>query len=321
MSYTHLTREERYTIDQLSKKGETIRNISIIIDRSPSTVSRELRRNTPIESTYDYKKAHQFKEGRHHGAQEKYTHEDWDRVSSLLRKDWSPEQITGWLKKMKKSSPSVETIYKHIKKDRLNGGSLYHFLRKKKPYAKRGGLKDGRGQIPGACCIEKRPREVEERCRIGDWEIDTVIGEVGGDVLVTMVERKSRFTLIRKASSKSSEDVGRELFNALIGHKERVLTLTADNGKEFSKHKLTSSLLDCKYYFAHPYASWERGSNENMNGLIRQYFPKKSSFAHLTAQEIEDVQNSLNSRPRKCLDYSTPNEIFFEQPPCVALAG
>ena len=168
--------------------------------------------------------------------------------------------------------------------------------------------------------IEERPAVVDQKYRVGDWEIDTMIGLQGGAVLVTLVDRMSRYTLIRKAESKEAMAVGEQLWRALRLHTDKVLTITADNGKEFAGHKLTAALLECDCYFANPYASWERGLNENTNGLIRQYFPKKSHFNHLTEADIQRVQNALNSRPRKCLGFKTPNDIFKTSQP-VALAG
>jgi IS30 family transposase len=168
--------------------------------------------------------------------------------------------------------------------------------------------------------IDQRPSVVDERSRLGDWEMDTVIGRPGGSVLVTMVERVSRYTLIALAASKEAIAVGGAILRAMHPHREKVLTMTYDNGKEFAHHVLLADLLDADAYFAHLYHSWERGLNENTNGLIRQYFPKRSCFAELTDEEVALVQNKLNSRPRKCLDYATPNDIFTAPPP-IALAA
>ncbi len=159
--------------------------------------------------------------------------------------------------------------------------------------------------------IDQRPPIVEERTRIGDWEMDTVIGRPGGPVLVTMVERRSRFTLIRKVPSKEAIVVTAAILEATKPYRDKVLSHTYDNGKEFAMHELLTEILEAQAYFAHPYHSWERGLNENTNGLIRQYFPKRTDFSTITCKDVKEVQDKLNRRPRKCLDFQTPNDIFL----------
>ena len=168
--------------------------------------------------------------------------------------------------------------------------------------------------------IDQRPKVVDERMRLGDWEMDTVIGRPGGPVLVTMVERFSRYTVIRLASSKEALAVSAAIISGLKEHRDKVLTKTYDNGKEFAHHKLVAEILEAEAYFAHPYHSWERGLNENTNGLIRQYFPKGTDFTTITAAQVAEVEMKLNRRPRKCLDYQNPNDIFHSTPP-IALAA
>ena len=216
---------------------------------------------------------------------------------------------------------SHESIYQHIYRDKQAGGTLHnHFRHRCKSYRKRGSGNERRGRLKDQVMIDQRPSVVDERSRLGDWEMDTVIGRPGGPVLVTMVERVSRYTLIALAASKEAIAVGGAILRAMHPHREKVLTMTYDNGKEFAHHVLLADLLDANAYFAHPYHSWERGLNENTNGLIRQYFPKRSCFAELTDEEVALVQNKLNSRPRKCLDYAPPNDIFTAPPP-IALAA
>jgi len=322
MPYTHLTRDQRHTIHTLHTQGHTLSHIALSIGCSKSTISRELKRNSDENGHYDHVSADALALSRKHGALPKFTLQDWEVVEQKLRLQWSPEQVSSTLKKDGINAPSHERIYAHIWQDKKNGGALHTHLRHKiGSYKKRGNTYEKRGQIKDQTMIDQRPTEVETRERIGDWELDTIIGHVGGHVLVTMVERKSRYSLIRKATSKQALEVGEQLWRALEPHDGKVLTLTADNGKEFAGHKLTSALLDCQYFFAHPYHSWERGLNENTNGLIRQYFPKKSSFDNLSDQDIQRVQDLLNSRPRKCLDFKTPNDIFFANPTSVALAS
>ena len=196
------------------------------------------------------------------------------------------------------------------------GGDLHKHLRHCcKSCRKRGCGRERRGGLRNQVMIDERPSVVEERSRIGDWEMDTVIGKPGGPVLVTMVERVSRDTLIALATSREALGVGAAILAAMKGSKEKFMTMTYDNGKEFAHHELLADLLVASAYFAHPYHSWERGLNENTNGLIRQYPPKGSDFRSLTGEEVAGIQNKLNSRPRKCLDYPTPDDIFHAPPP------
>jgi len=180
-----------------------------------------------------------------------------------------------------------------------------------KKYKARGSGKDSRGHIKNAVSIDERPEIVEEMRRIGDWEIDTVIGKNHKQALVTIVERKSKFTVMKKVENKTAELVAAATIELLGPYKERVLTITADNGKEFAHHEKVAEALECDYYFAHPYSSWERGLNENTNGLIRQYFPKGSSFKEIMGKMVKRAKGLLNRRPRKTLDYATPTEVFF----------
>jgi IS30 family transposase len=206
---------------------------------------------------------------------------------------------------------SHEVIYKHIRADRANGGLLYKHLRHSgKKYNKKGAYPAGRGCIPGRVDIKERPSIVEEKIRFGDLELDTMIGANHEGVIVTIVDRSSKLTKIRKAPSKEAAAVEKIIIEALSDWKEHVKTLTADNGKEFSAHKNISQALEADFYFATPYHSWERGLNEHTNGLIRQYFPKGMSFKDITDEEIARVELALNSRPRKSLDYETPLEAF-----------
>ncbi|MEJ6634633.1 MAG: IS30 family transposase [Akkermansiaceae bacterium] len=210
------------------------------------------------------------------------------------------------------ASISHETIYVRIYRDKRHGGELHRHLRHKvKSYKNRSLQNDRRGQIKGAISIEERPEIVDLKGRIGDRELDTVIGKASGSVLVTMVERCSRFTIIAKAANRSAEEVSMAIMTRLIAYRDKLHTLTFDNGKEFANHAMIDEILDCQSYFAHPYSSWERGLNENTNGLIRQYFPKKTNFDQISIDQIAEVESKLNRRPRKCLDTKTPNEIFF----------
>lgn len=310
MPYKLLTREQRYTIELERKEGTSVSEISQKIGVHRSTVYRELKRNSILSDQYYYEEAEALSHQRR--PRSWFKSHDWDEVESLLREDFSPEQVRGTLLKKGKDSPSVETIYQHIQIDKERGGTLYQHLRHHpKPYRKRGAQKDKRGQIKERIDISDRPEIVKEKTRLGDWEADTIIGSPGGKVLVTLVERLSRYTLVALAENKTAEAVNATIYKLLKEYQDKVHTITYDNGKEFAHHYLINERLNAQSYFATPYHSWERGLNENTNGLIRQYFPKKSSFDHLSNQEVQAVQDKLNSRPRKCLEFETPNALFL----------
>jgi IS30 family transposase len=216
---------------------------------------------------------------------------------------------------------SHEWIYQYILRDKQAGGDLHTHLRCQKPRKKRYGAPDRRGQIKGRVSIDERPSIVNERSRVGDWEADTVIGKQGGAVLVTLVERKTRLSVIGKAPNRTAQEVTTVILKGLTPLAAQVQTLTYDNGKEFALHQEIAKELDARGYFAHPYHSWERGLNENTNGLIRQYFPKGKDLSEVTDTEVQAVMDKLNNRPRKCLGFKTPNQVFFGIAPPVALAS
>jgi len=235
-------------------------------------------------------------------------------VDEQIYFDLSPEQVSGRLKEQHGILLSHERIYQHIWADRRNGGDLYTHLRQAhKKRRKKYGAKDKRGQICNRVSIDQRPDMVDEKSRIGDWEIDTVIGQNHKGALVTIVERKSKFTLIKRVETKHAEGVTAATITLLEPYSDKVFTITADNGKEFAGHETMSKELNAQVYFAHPYSSWERGLNENTNGLIRQYFPKGSSFETITDEQVDAVMHRLNHRPRKGLNYQTPHAVFFAQ--------
>lgn len=303
------------------KAGHNQTEIAQILERHKSTISREVRRNRGLRG-YRPKQAQELARQRNqtaHSARISTAH--WDRVEELLRQDWSPEQISGWLVREEGITVSHEWIYQYVYTDKRHGGSLYKHLRCQKPRRKRYGSYDRRGQIKDRISIDERPAVVERRSRIGDWEADTVIGKPGGAVLVTLAERKTRQSILALSPDKSAKSVKKAIIEALQPHAAHVHTITYDNGKEFAHHAEIASALDASSYFAHPYHSWERGLNENMNGLIRQYLPKGKSFDSLTKDHIECIMDRLNNRPRKCLGYKTPNQVFFGINPPVALAS
>lgn len=319
MTYKQLAREQRYQIYALMKAGLSQTAIARIIGVNKSTISREIRRNRGLRG-YRPKQAQRFAETRRAEAVTiRISPETWTLVEQLLREDWSPEQISGWLSREFQMMISHESIYQFILKNKRRGGDLYLHLRCKKQRRKRYGSTNYRGRIPDRISIDKRPAVVDARSRIGDWELDTIIGKGHKQAIVSLTERKTRLTLIAKVKSKSAELVSQSIRRLLEPVASRVITLTSDNGKEFARHQEISTALHANFYFAHPYSSWERGLNENTNGLIRQYFPKKHDFTTITEKAISMVMNKLNNRPRKSLGFKTPNEVFFGIKPNVAL--
>lgn len=320
MTYTHLTQEQRYQIYALKQAGHTQAKIAEVIGVSEPTISRELRRNKGLRG-YRPKQAHEKSvERQQNKVTTRISPETWAVVNRLIREDWSPEQISGWLKSNDNTSVSHESIYQHILKDKQRGGDLYKHLRCKRKRKKRYGSNPRtRGQIPNRISIDERPSIVEERSRYGDWELDTIIGKNHKQAIVTITERKSKLTLIRKVKRKTADFVCQAIIDLLQPIKEIVHTITADNGKEFTNHTDVSRALKADIYFAHPYASWERGLSENTNGLIRQYFPKQMMFEDIADVDEKMVMNRLNNRPRKALDFKTPNQVLFGINPIVAL--
>lgn len=320
-SYNRLTGDNRIELYALKKAGLTQKAIAAQLDVHPSTISRELKRNTGLRG-YRPKQAERLAGARKAQAHSPHISQaTWDSVDEMVKKDWSPEQISGHLKANGEPSVSPEWIYQHIYADKRQGGTLHIHLRCQKKRRKRRGSTERRGQIIGRVCITERPEIVESRSRIGDWEADTVIGKQGGAVLVTLAERKSRFSMLVKAKNKTAAAVSAAITKAMAPHAANVHTLTYDNGKEFAYHQQVSDELEAQGYFAHPYHSWERGLNENTNGLIRQYLPKGKSFDDLTDHDVQIIMDRLNNRPRKCLGFRTPNQVFLETNSTVALAS
>jgi IS30 family transposase len=311
MNYTQLTQEERYQIYALKKAGHIQAEIARVIGRNPGTISRELRRNRGLRG-YRPDQAHNLALMRRQDKiQPRLGDQIWQQVEALIREEWSPEQIVGRVAMEQGVSISHEWIYQYVYADQRSGGDLYRFLRCQKLRRKRYGSYDRRGCIPNQVSIDDRPTIVDSKRRFGDWEGDTVIGKGHRGALVTLVERKSLYTVIRAVLYKTAEAVRNAVVDGLTPHIDRVHTITYDNGREFADHEGMASDLEARIYFAHPYASWERGLNENTNGLIRQYFPKHRDLTTVTKCEIENVMDKLNHRPRKSLGYRTPYEVFF----------
>jgi IS30 family transposase len=235
-------------------------------------------------------------------------------IEDKLRQDWSPEQTAGLLKRNTSVRISHERIYQYVLADKRAGGDLHKHLRCQKKRRKRYGSYDRRGQLPERVSIDERPAIVEKKERLGDWEVDTILGKGRRHAIVTLTDRKSRFALLYKVDRRTAQMVGDAIIHLLQPLTDRLHTITGDNGKEFAEHQRIASKLKIDFFFAHPYSAWERGANENMNGLVRQYIPKNRNLVTVTSQELEVIMHKLNHRPRKCLDFQSPFEVFFEKP-------
>jgi len=320
MSYSHLNARERMSLFYLLQTGLSHRAIGLKLNRSHTSISREVKRNKRVDGSYcdraaqiyaDEKKAVPRHKRRYYNVKLRFY------VIGKLKSDWSPEIISNRLIRdfphsQKQMRISPEMIYQWIYKDAEQGGTLYKYLvrthKKRRKQRRYGSL---RGCIPNRVDISKRPGIVDKRSRYGDWEGDTMVGHRHQGRLVTHVERKSRYLLTGKAfdgTASSFNNVSLALFRQVPG--KYLKTLTLDNGSENSQFKQLEDELSLNVYFAKPYASWERGTNENTNGLLRRYFPKGTNFLKVTESELEKAVHSLNNRPRKCLKYRTPSEVF-----------
>ncbi len=315
MAYAQLTFVERNYIEMRLKQGDSQNRIARDMSRSQSTISRELARNTGLRG-YRHTQANRKAKQRHAAKPKaiKMTRELMSHIDLMLQQQWSPEQIGGRLKREGQLSVCHETIYQHILKDKRAGGQLYlnlrhHAIKYRKRY---GSITGSRKGIPNRVDIDERPEVTNRRERLGDWEADTMIGQGHKGVLVTLDERKSKLRLALPVANKTAEAVTCGIITLLGVFKDWVHTLTFDNGKEFARHEEVVNTLGCETYFAKPYHSWERGQNENANGLLRQYFPKTMGLLDVTAQQVLDAVHKLNSRPRKCLEFRTPYEVFRE---------
>ena len=317
--YRQLTEEDRIEIYAMKQAGKEQNMIAAELGVHPSTISRELSRNTGLRG-YRPKQAHQKALQRRFNACKavKMTPETIGYIECKLAQEHSPEQVAermkldpGW------SGPTVshERIYQHIWQDKAQGRMLYKHLRiaGTKQRRKRRNSRDMRGTIKNRVGIEERPNIVERKIRIGDWEGDTVVGRNHQGALVTLVDRKSKLTLIGKVNRYIAEAVKKTIISLMELLPRRNYTLTVDNGKEFASHESVAKTLRIKVYFADPYSAWQRGLNENTNGLIRQYVPKRSDVRTLTDKQVRHIMNRLNNRPRKSLGYLTPNEVFYER--------
>lgn len=312
--YTHLSQEERYQIWSDKKAGFSPAKIARDLDRHVSTIRRELARNSGLKG-YRPQQAHRLAQARLLTKPKaiKLTDELKQQIVSQIKQDWSPEQIQGrWKEEGIRSTVCPATVYRFIGADPELHQQLRPHLRHKKRYKKRTGKCEQRGQIKNRVSIEERPAIVDLKERLGDWEADTVIGQGHKGVLVTLTERVSKLELIAAVPSKHAEGVTQAIIGLLTPYRSTLKTITFDNGKEFAFHEQISHALEVKTYFAHPYHSWERGLNENHNGLIRQYLPKGMPLDKVTQEDVDLIARKMNQRPRKLLGYKTPKEVYTE---------
>lgn len=317
-SYHQLTEDERIEIYAMRQEGKTVPQMAKAMGRDRSTLYREVIRNSG-QRNYRPKQAHSKAMERRELKRKatKMTEATVAYIDDKLGLQWSPDQISNTMRQAPEYAGhpvSHERIYLYIWDDKRNGGTLYKHLRigQKDKYRKRYGKHDYRGKIPNRKDIDERPVIVDRKERTGDWEADLVVGSQASGYLVTLVERVSKATLIGFVEQKTAPEVTLEIIRLLRPHKRHVHTITFDNGREFSGHQDVSKQLDCTCYFAKPYHSWERGLNENTNGLIRQYFPKKFPFPPGVQARLPYVMDRLNTRPRKALEYDTPSKVYFQ---------
>lgn len=317
MTYQQLTYEERILIYGYCKEEISIPDIAQKLKRDKSTIYREIKRNRG-QKGYRYKQAQEKHQER---KMTSYKHSKWtisieNLVTVYLQEDqWSPEQISGYIKRTLNISISHQRIYEFILSDKLDGGVLYRHLRQglKKRRKRYGKITATRGKITNRTPISDRPEYVEKRSTFGHWEGDTVIGKNHKQAIITLVERKGGYCIIEKVTSKNADLVSQKILEMMMPYRALVKSITFDNGLEFAAHEKLSKELNCKIYFADPYCSYQRGTNENTNGLIRQYFPKGTKFIKLMDKNIKAVEKKLNNRPRKRLEFKSPNDTFLKQ--------
>jgi len=306
MNYTHLTQEERYQIYTLLREGFSKRYIAWRLNRSPSTISREIKRNR-ARNGYFAKHAHKLARRRHHSNPKRIPCDIWIQVIAYLELQWSPEQIASQV------AVSLHSIYRFIQQDKSKGGVLFHNLRFRNQRKRKYGSIETRGQLTNRKSIHDRPAEIEQRSRFGDLEIDTIVGKNHQQSLVSIVDRKTGYLWLKKCSTRKAEEICQATIRLLEPIKAQLKTITADNGKEFSLHEYAAQELDVDWYFADPYSAWQRGTNENTNGLIRQYVRKGSDLNDYTDAYIAEITQRLNHRPRKRLGFKSPSQVLFQE--------
>ena len=314
MEYCQLTQAERYSIASMRRQKLTVAQMALRLGRHRSTIYREVQRNkTRYNGHYGADKAHSYAIARRRRSRRKtqYSRQELAKVDALLRRRWSPQQISGRQRRVGRLKISAQTIYRHIRRDRKAGGELWKYTRIISKFGrKRYRSVDSRGVLRGKRHISERPKEAAKRRQVGHWEADTVMGADLRHCLLTLVERATGYTAIKKLSARNKEQATTALLRALAGHRKRIKTITFDNGTEFHDYKVLEQQFRIKCYFATPYHSWERGSNENLNGLIRQYLPKGVCMKAVTQKDCNAIAKELNDRPRKRYGFQTPEELY-----------
>lgn len=314
--YNHINTTQRIELATLHRNGYSVSQISKQLKLHRSTVYRELKRNSRPRGSYEAYYANNVSEIRKErfAKNRKFTSQMMGLIKEKLEfQQWSPEQINGYCIQNNIPMVSHERIYQYIYQDKENGGKLFEHLRTgKKKYKKRYGKhKNPKVIIKNKVSIDDRPEIINNKERYGDWEIDTIIGESHKGAIVTVVERKSSFILIRKLKGKNASELAIETIRLMMPYKELVHSITSDNGTEFANHQYIAQKLNAQFYFAHPYSSWERGLSEYSNKLIRQYVPKKSNFDQFSTDYLNEVNIKLNNRPRKLLNFNSPLKVFI----------
>ena len=314
MVYRQLTHGERYAMANMLQEGYSHRAIGRALGRSASTIGRERRRNaTTHDGAYRPEKAQQYALARRRRTRKgsQYTRQQWSEVERLLRRKWSPQQIVGRRRATGQLTMSKETIYRYVRRDRRSGGELWRQLRIVSKFGrKHRGSPATRGRLVGKRHISERPARVQARAELGHWEGDTVMGADQRHCVLTLVERVSGYLVMRKLSARSKEQAAAALSQAIGQLGDQVKTITLDNGTEFHDYERVERASGVKFYFATPYHSWERGTNENTNGLIRQYLPKGSCLRDLEQRHCNGIAAQLNNRPRLRLAFKTPREVL-----------
>jgi IS30 family transposase len=317
MKYTRLTQAERWQIEALRTSGKSYEAIGAQLGRCARTISREICRNSTVHG-YKPEQADRMARNRHNTKnykRYKLRGEVLSLVTAKLQEYWSPKQISGWLQEVHKVRLSHETIYRWIWKQKRRGLDFHKYLRQGgKKRHRRAKVNGTRFKIPGRVDIAERPKIVEKKQRIGDFEGDTIVGKGRKGAIVSMVDRKSKYTTLALVPDGKSETVINAIQISLTPHAHKVKTMTFDNGTEFTNHQDLHEPLQAKTYFATPYHSWERGLNEHTNGLVRQFFPKGTDFTTLTDAAVARVQDLLNNRPRESLNFKSPHQVFFARP-------
>jgi IS30 family transposase len=312
MTYSQLSKEERYFLSSLLARGASIPSIAKELGRSPSTLYRELKRNLRPTGYYAAFVAHSYATARRRRSRRgsHFPKQCWDMILKLINQQWSPEQIACHLRRTTAYHISFQSIYRWIRKDRKHGGSIFKNLRiMPKPRRKRYRSDDSRGVLRGKRLISDRPDRINNRLEFGHWEADTVMGKDKHQCILTLVERKTGLSKVAKLPNRTARLTTAALSKIIAAQPDSFKSITFDNGTEFHSYKTLEDKFPLICYFAYPHHPWERGCVENFNGLLRQYVSKGSSLSNLSPQKLNAICYRLNARPRKRLGFISPKEV------------